>query len=89
MFMLTDWMAARMIELGWIQELDHANIPNVDANLLPNLKDVAFDPGRKYSVPWQSGLTGIAYNAEYWSHEVGSFSELLDRERPQGHASPC
>ena len=31
---LTDWMAARMVELGWIQKLDKANIPNVDANLV-------------------------------------------------------
>ena len=31
---LTDWMAARMIGLGWIQQLDEANMPNVDANLI-------------------------------------------------------
>lgn len=34
---LTDWMAARMIRLGWIQKLDPAKIPNVAANLLPSL----------------------------------------------------
>ena len=83
MFMLTDWMAAKMIDLGWIQKLDHANLPNVDANLLPNLKEVAFDPGRKYSVPWQSGFTGIAYNAKYVD-EVGSFDELLTRQDLKG-----
>ena len=83
MFMLTDWMAARMIELGWIQKLDHANMPNVDANLLPNLKEVAFDPGREYSVPWQSGFTGIAYNAEYVD-EVRTFDELLTRPDLKG-----
>ncbi|MEJ7744750.1 MAG: hypothetical protein WKF73_20785 [Nocardioidaceae bacterium] len=33
-FALTDWMAAQMIDLGWLQELDHDNMPNVDANLL-------------------------------------------------------
>jgi spermidine/putrescine transport system substrate-binding protein len=82
MFMLTDWMAAKMIELGWIQQLDHANIPNLK-NLLPNLQDVAFDPGRQFSVPWQSGFTGIAYNAEYVD-EVGSFEELLHREDLKG-----
>ncbi len=35
---LTDWMAARMIGLGWIQELDKANMPNVEANLAPDLR---------------------------------------------------
>jgi spermidine/putrescine transport system substrate-binding protein len=75
-FVLTDWMAARMVAAGWIQELDHANLPNVDANLLNNLRDPAWDPGRNHSVPWQSGLTGIAYNAKLVG-EVGSFSDLM------------
>jgi spermidine/putrescine transport system substrate-binding protein len=60
-FCLTDWMASRLIRLGWVQELDKANIPNW-TNVTDVLKDVQFDPGRKYSLPWQSGFTGIAYN---------------------------
>jgi spermidine/putrescine transport system substrate-binding protein len=77
-FVLTDWMAARTVGLGWIQQLDHAKIPNVDANLLKQLKAPRWDPNRDYSVPWQSGLTGIAYNAKY-TKEVGSFTDLLTR----------
>ena len=57
----TDWMVARLIRLGWVQQLDKANIPNA-ANLEPNLQNVEFDKGRNYSLPWQSGFTGIAYN---------------------------
>jgi spermidine/putrescine transport system substrate-binding protein len=83
---LTDWMAARMIDLGWIQELDHGNLPNVDANLVPNLQDVDWDPGRKRSVPWQSGFTGIAYNAKY-TGEIGSFEELLSNPDLSGRVS--
>ena len=37
-------MAARMIDLGWIQKLDHANMPNVDANLIDFLKSPDWDP---------------------------------------------
>ncbi|MEP6666127.1 MAG: spermidine/putrescine ABC transporter substrate-binding protein, partial [Nocardioidaceae bacterium] len=37
-FVLTDWMAARMIDLGWLQKLDHSKMPNVDANLIDFLK---------------------------------------------------
>jgi spermidine/putrescine transport system substrate-binding protein len=85
-FTLTDWMAARMVSLGWIQELDHANMPNVDANLIANLQDPAWDPGRKHSVPWQSGFTGIAYNAKY-TGEVGSMEELLTRSDLKGKVS--
>jgi len=86
MFMLTDWMAARMINLGWLQKLDHANLPNVDANLLPALKSPPWDPNRDYSVPWQSGLTGIAYNANV-TGEVRSFEELLTRSDLKGRVT--
>jgi spermidine/putrescine transport system substrate-binding protein len=57
----TDWMVARLIRLNWVQQLDKANIPNAK-NLEQNLQNVEFDPGRKFSIPWQSGFTGIAYN---------------------------
>ncbi|HKE52581.1 MAG TPA: spermidine/putrescine ABC transporter substrate-binding protein [Actinomycetes bacterium] len=57
----TDWMAGRMIRLGWVQELNKANIPNA-VNLQPNLQNVGFDQGRKQSLPWQSGFTGIGIN---------------------------
>jgi spermidine/putrescine transport system substrate-binding protein len=58
---LTDWMVARLIRLNWVQKLDKANIPNAK-NLEPNLSNVEYDKGRVYSLPWQSGFTGIAYN---------------------------
>ena len=86
MFALTDWMAARMVGLGWLQKLDHANLPNVDSNLVENLRAPAWDPHRDYSVPWQSGLTGIAYNAKY-TGEVGSMEELLTRADLKGKVS--
>ena len=57
----TDWMVAKLIRLNWVQKLDKANIPNA-ANLQDTLKNVEFDPGRQFSLPWQSGFTGIGYN---------------------------
>jgi spermidine/putrescine transport system substrate-binding protein len=85
-FVLTDWMVSRMATLGWLQELDHARLPNVDANLLPRLQNVAFDPGRRYSVPWQSGLTGIAYNAALVG-EIRNYRELLNRAELRGRVT--
>jgi spermidine/putrescine transport system substrate-binding protein len=82
-FVLTDWMAARMISLGWLQKLDHANVPNVDKNLLANLKGPSWDKNRDHAVPWQSGLTGIAYNAKA-TKEVKSFTDLLSRPDLKG-----
>ena len=60
---LTDWMAGRLIRLGYVAPLDDAKFPN-KANLVDNVKDVSFDPGRKYSVPWLSGMTGVGLQPE-------------------------
>ena len=57
----TDWMVAKLIRLNWVQKLDKANIPNAK-NVQDTLADVEFDPGRQFSLPWQSGFTGIGYN---------------------------
>lgn len=59
----TDWMVARLIRLNWVQKLNKANIPDAK-NLEPSLQNVEFDRGRAYSLPWQSGFTGIAYNPD-------------------------
>jgi spermidine/putrescine transport system substrate-binding protein len=83
---LTDWMAARMVDLGWLQKLDHSKIPNVDKNLVSTLKSPPWDKNRDYSVPWQSGLTGIAYNSKL-TKEVRSFDELLTRPDLKGKVS--
>ena len=76
-------MAARMVELGWIQKLDHSKMPNVDANLIDFLKSPDWDPHRDYSVPWQSGMTGICYNSDL-TDPVTSFKELLTRPDLKG-----
>jgi spermidine/putrescine transport system substrate-binding protein len=86
LFVLTDWMAARMIQVGWIQKLDASKVPNLHANVIDALKAPAWDPGRDFSAPWQSGLTGIAYNKKKVK-EVRSFSELLTRDDLRGRIS--
>jgi spermidine/putrescine transport system substrate-binding protein len=86
MMVLTDWMAARMIDLGWIQKLDVSKIPNVTNNIIAPLRDLPWDPDFSYHAPWQSGLTGIAYNADA-TGEVRSFEELLTRDDLKGRIS--
>ena len=80
---LTDWMAARMIRLGWIQRLDKANLPNVEANLLPSLRNRPFDVDNHLAVPWQSGLAGLAYNGRV-TGEIRTVDELLTRPDLKG-----
>ena len=70
-------MVARLIRLNWVQKFDQANIPNAK-NVTPSLKDVEFDKGRLYSLPWQSGFTGIAYNPKATGGtKVTSIDQLL------------
>ena len=76
LIVLTDWMAARMIRLGYVQKFDQANIPNVK-NLEPIYADVDFDPGRQYTLPWQSGLTGIAYDPAKLGREITTIDDML------------
>jgi spermidine/putrescine transport system substrate-binding protein len=82
-FVVTDYMAARMVDLGWVQKLDHSKMPNVDANMIDFLKSPDWDPHRDYSVPWQSGMTGICYNSDL-TDPVTSFKELMTRPDLKG-----
>src|SRR5665811_1362733 len=61
MWVSTDWMVARLIRENFVQKFDLANIPN-HGNVDDSLLNVGFDKGRLYSLPWQSGFTGIAWN---------------------------
>ena len=72
---LTDWMAGRLINLGYVQELNDANIPN-RANLVPDLEDVGFDPGRKFSLPWQGGFAGLCWNKELLPNGLRTLDDL-------------
>lgn len=76
---LTDWMVSRWIRLGYTQELDHGNIPNL-ANLAPALQDPDFDPGRAMSVPWQGGFAGICWNKEAIPGGLESVEDLWNPE---------
>jgi spermidine/putrescine transport system substrate-binding protein len=77
----TDWMASRMIDLGWAARIDPAKVPN-RANLLSSLQHPSFDKDRQYTMPWQSGMTGLAYNkklvADLGLKPPTSFTDLLD-----------
>ena len=66
---VTDWMAARMIRLGYVQKFDKSTMPTADANLIERLKSPPFDPKREFSMPWQSGLTGIIYRKDLVKRE--------------------
>ncbi|ANH93713.1 MULTISPECIES: spermidine/putrescine ABC transporter substrate-binding protein [unclassified Streptomyces] len=82
---LTDWLAARVIRLGWVQKLDPANLPHAFARLAEQFRSPEWDPGHAYSYPWQGVSTVIAYNKKALDGiEVRSVSDLLDNAGLKG-----
>jgi spermidine/putrescine transport system substrate-binding protein len=77
MFVVTDWMAKKMRDLGYLQTLDKSALPAVEENLRASLKDPSFDPGREYSIPWQSGMTGIIVRKDL-APDLKSICDLFD-----------
>lgn len=76
-FVVTDWMAKKMYDLGYVQNLDKAAIPNVEKNITPNLKGRPFDPNDQFAVPWQSGMTGLIVRTDL-APDVKSICDLFD-----------
>jgi spermidine/putrescine transport system substrate-binding protein len=76
-FVVTDWMANKMHELGYLQTIDKEGIPNVEKNLVPSLQHPSFDPNREFSVPWQSGMGGVIVRTDL-APEVHSVCDLFD-----------
>lgn len=74
------WQLTQMIENGWAIPLDQARMPNFYKYASPDAKDPVYDPGNKYTVPWQSGLTGIAYNKNKIDRKIDSLQDLFDPE---------
>jgi spermidine/putrescine transport system substrate-binding protein len=71
-----------MIKKGWAEKLDKSAIPNIK-NLVPLQRHPTFDPNRDYSLPWQSGFTGIAYNDKL-TDPVLSIEELFTNPKLKG-----
>ena len=71
-----------MIKKGWTEKLDKSAIPNMK-NLVDVQKHPNFDPNRDYSLPWQSGMTGIAYNDKL-TDPVLSIDELFGNPKLKG-----
>ncbi len=77
-----DRYLALMIKKGWVEKLDKSAIPNMK-NLVDVQKHPNFDPNRDYSLPWQSGMTGIAYN-DTITDPVLSVDDLLENPKLKG-----
>jgi len=75
----TDYIVSLMIRQGLLQELDHAKLPALK-NFDPNYMDFAFDPGNKYTIPYQAGTDAIVYNADKVKTPPTSWADLWKPE---------
>lgn len=73
----TEFMAVRLHQLGWLNEISDDGVPN-KKNLRPDLLDAGVDPGRKFSAPYLSGLVGLAYNRAATGRDITSIDDLWD-----------
>lgn len=80
MIVVSDWLIAKMARLGYLEELDLERVPNFDAHAGEIYKDPNYDPGNAHSVPWQAGITGIAYNRALTGRDLTSVGDLFDTE---------
>ncbi|WP_327584755.1 spermidine/putrescine ABC transporter substrate-binding protein [Nonomuraea sp. NBC_00507] len=67
-----------MLQLGYVLPLDHSKLPNFAANAGQKYKERSYDPGNKYTIPYTSGVTGIAYNTEHVKEDITSIQSLFD-----------
>jgi spermidine/putrescine transport system substrate-binding protein len=72
-----DYMVQRMSKEGMLEELDQVKIPN-QKNLDPKFVDTAYDPGNKYSMPYQWGTLGVGYNVKDTGSSINSWKDLFD-----------
>ena len=74
---VTDWMAKKMYDLGYLQEFDQDAVAPAKENLVGSLESPAIDPERSYSLPWQAGMTGLVVNTAE-APDVTSINDLFD-----------
>src|SRR5918994_2888217 len=77
LFVVTDWMAKRMYDLGYLQEFNQDDLQTVFDNILPQFEESETDPERKFSIPWQGGQTGVWVDTNQ-APEIDEVKDLFD-----------
>ena len=77
-----DRFVGEYISNGWVQKLDKDLIPNI-SNLVDAQAHPPFDPDREYSLPWLSGMDGIAWNEDL-TGPVTTVTQLFEDPKLKG-----
>ncbi|MGH9225587.1 MAG: polyamine ABC transporter substrate-binding protein [Acidimicrobiales bacterium] len=74
----TYWAVARMLDRGWLEPVPIERVPN-HVNVDPAFLGMPWDRGARFHLPWQVGITGIAYNpARTNGREIRAVADLFD-----------
>jgi len=77
----TSWFLPTYKRLGLLEPIPLDLVPNL-RNLDKIFVETDYDPGNKYSVPWQWGTTGIGYNARHVpGGKVDSWKSLFEPDK--------
>jgi spermidine/putrescine transport system substrate-binding protein len=79
----SDYMVFAMIKLGLVQELNQSLLPNSKA-LDSNFIGKSYDPGNKFSYPYDWGTTGIAVNRDMYKGKLKSWKDLFETPELSG-----
>lgn len=78
LIVVSDWLAARLIDAGWAEALDPDRVPTALANVRDELKGLAWDPNMRFHFPWQSIAIGLGYNRASTGRDLTSLADLFD-----------
>lgn len=73
----TNWVASRLVGLGELQPIPLEVVPN-HVNIDPAFLTMGWDRGARFHMPWQAGITGIAYDPARTGREITSVADLFD-----------
>jgi len=71
----------QLVAPGYVYPLDPTKRPNFDANAASWAKDPFYDPGNKYGMAWQSGITGIGVNTDLVSAPITKMDDLANPDK--------
>lgn len=72
----TYWAVSRMLDRGWLQPIPIEGVPN-HVNVDPAFLGMPWDRGARFHMPWQIGITGIAYNPALVGGEIRAVEDLF------------
>ena len=75
----SEYVVEGLIKENLLAPIDHGAIPNMK-NIAPEFRNMSFDPGNKFSIPYMAGTVGIVVNTELVEDEIESFNDVFQEK---------